>query len=90
MAGLGPAMMAVSVMTFLSFLIAFLGFWRHRCRPGEDRKGRPHDAKGVQPPPAIQGFLSGEERGHVARQNAKKGLEVGDVRRDSETASRAG
>ena len=26
MAGLGAAMMAVSVMTFLSFLLAFLGF----------------------------------------------------------------
>ena len=27
MAGLGAAMMAVSVMTFLSFLIAIAGFW---------------------------------------------------------------
>src|SRR5271165_282505 len=27
MAGLGAAMMAVSVMTFLSFLIAIVGFW---------------------------------------------------------------
>ncbi len=27
MTGLGAAMMAVSVMTFLSFLIAIVGFW---------------------------------------------------------------
>ena len=27
MAGLGAAMMAVSVMTFFSFLIAIVGFW---------------------------------------------------------------
>ena len=27
MAGLGAAMMAVSVMTFLSFLLAIVGFW---------------------------------------------------------------
>jgi hypothetical protein len=38
---------------------------------------RPDDKEGLQPPPAIQGLLPGEECSHVARQNSKTELEVG-------------
>jgi hypothetical protein len=77
MAGLGAAMMAVSVMTFLSFLLAIVGFWIDCHCPGEDRQGRSDDAEGLQPSPAIQGFLPRQKRGHWLWQDAKAGLEVG-------------
>ena len=43
-----------------------------RC-PGEDRQGRSDDAEGLQPTPAIQGFLPRQERGRGFGKTPKRG-----------------
>jgi type IV secretory pathway TrbD component len=73
MAGLGAAMMAVSVMTFVSFVLAIVGFWTIVIVLARIGK-------------ALQGFLLRQERSHRLWQDAEAGMEVESVWRDAETA----